>query len=56
MKQIVGLVLILCCTLFIKCCVNCNRNIVYRYIGKQSEDQHDVVITVSELKDLLKKE
>ena len=42
--------------LFIKCCVNCNRNIVYRYIGKQSEDQHDVVITVSELKDLLKKE
>lgn len=42
--------------LFTKCCVNCNRNIVYRYIGKQSEDQHDVVITVSELKDLLKKE
>ena len=37
--------------LFIKYCVNCNRN-----IGNQSEVQHDVVITVSELKDLLKKE
>ena len=42
--------------LFIKYCVNCNRNITYRYIGNQSEVQHDVVITVSELKDLLKKE
>ena len=42
--------------LFIKSCVNCDRNIVYRYIGKQSEAQHDVVITVPELKDMLKKE
>ena len=42
--------------LFIKYCVNCNRNITYRYIGNQSEVQPDVVITVSELKDLLKKE
>ena len=42
--------------LFIKSCVNCDRNIVYRYIGKQSEAQRDVVITVPELKDMLKKE
>lgn len=40
--------------LFIKYCTDCNRNIVYRYIGNQSGNQYDVVITVPELKELLK--
>lgn len=39
---------------FIKTCVNCNRNITYRYIGNESGTQYDVVITVDELKDMLK--
>ena len=36
--------------LFIKTCVNNNKNIMYRYIGKESGKQHDVVIPVSDLK------
>lgn len=40
--------------LFIKYCVNCNRNIVYRYIGNQSETQYDVIATAHELKEILK--
>ena len=40
--------------LFIKYCVNCNRNIVYRYIGNQSETQYDVIVTAHELKEILK--
>ncbi|MDD3039652.1 hypothetical protein [Bacteroides sp.] len=40
--------------LFIKYCTDCNRNIVYRYIGNQSGTQYDVVVTVPELKELLK--
>ena len=36
--------------LFIKTCVNNNKNIMYRYIGKESDKQHDVVIPVSDLK------
>lgn len=40
--------------LFIKSCLNCNRNIVYRYIGNQSETQYDVVISIPELQDITK--
>jgi hypothetical protein len=39
--------------LFIKTCVNNNKNIMYRYIGKESGKQHDVVIPVSDLKKML---
>lgn len=39
---------------FLQTCVNCNRDIVYRYIGNQSGNQHDVVITVDEVKEMLK--
>lgn len=40
---------------FIKICINCERSIVYRYIGKQSGTQFDVEVTVDELKDMLPK-
>lgn len=40
--------------LFIKYCTNCNRNIVYRYIGNQSDTQYDVIVTVPELEEILK--
>lgn len=39
--------------LFIKTCVNNNKNIMYRYISKESGKQHDVVIPVSDLKKML---
>lgn len=41
--------------LFIKTCVDCNKSIVYRYIGDESEAQFDVEITVDELKGMLTK-
>lgn len=42
--------------LFLKTCINCNRSIAYRYIGSQSGTQYDVVISVPELKKMLKEE
>ncbi|GAE22776.1 hypothetical protein M1B74_05755 [Bacteroides pyogenes] len=39
--------------LFIKYCLNCNKNIVYKYVGDQSDKQCDVVFSVSELKEFL---
>lgn len=38
--------------LFIKYCLNCNKNIVYRYVGDQSGKQCDVLFSTSELKEL----
>ncbi len=38
---------------FIRCCVNCNRNITYRYVGNQSDSTYDVVVSVAELKTML---
>lgn len=40
--------------LFLQTCVNCNKNIVYKYVGNQSGTEYEVVITVDELKDMLK--
>ena len=39
--------------IFIKTCVENNKNITYRYIGKDSGKQYDVVIPVSDLKKML---
>lgn len=39
--------------IFIKTCVDNNKNIVYRYIGKESGKQYDVVIPASALKKML---
>lgn len=39
---------------FIKTCVACDKNIAYRYIGKESGEHYDVVVTVPELKKMLK--
>jgi len=39
--------------IFLKTCVNNNKNIAYRYIGKESGKQYDVVITVPELKKMI---
>ena len=39
--------------IFIKTCVENNKNITYRYIGKDSGKQYDVVIPMSDLKKML---
>ena len=39
--------------IFIKTCVDNNKSIAYRYIGKESGQQYDVIIPVSDLKKML---
>lgn len=39
--------------LFLQTCINCDKNVTYRYTGKQSGAQYDVVITVPELKKMI---
>lgn len=39
--------------IFIKTCVDNNKSIAYRYIGKESGQQYDVIIPLSDLKKML---
>lgn len=41
--------------LFIKSCTDCDKNVTYSYISKQTGKNYDIVITVDELKKMLKK-
>ncbi|WP_294630256.1 hypothetical protein [uncultured Bacteroides sp.] len=41
---------------FLQSCINNDKNIVYRYIGTKSDNQYDVVVTLSELKNMIIKE
>lgn len=40
---------------FIKSCTDCDKNVTYSYISKQTGKNYDIVITVDELKKMLKK-
>lgn len=37
---------------FLEVCLKCNKNLVYRYIGNQTGNQYDVVISLTELKEI----
>ena len=39
--------------IFIKTCIDNNKSIAYRYIGKESGQQYDVIIPLSDLKKML---
>lgn len=39
---------------FIKNCISCSRDIIYRYAGNQSGEQYDVTITIADLKEIIK--
>lgn len=41
--------------LFIQTCINCNKNIAYRYIGNKSGVQYDMIITTPELNEMITK-
>lgn len=40
---------------FIQSCTDCDKNVTYSYISKQTGKNYDIVITVEELKKMLKK-